>query len=162
MLGFFCFLQGPRVGVELDNAVGKNNGTINSHTYFNCRDEHGVLVVPAKIAIPTKAPVLARRASQPCVGGGNDRGGVSGGGEDEKETGVAAAPAALGGARGSSGPLSIDAMRRSISSLLEDLDYVEVSAPTSALWDYDIECNKAASISSFESLSSLRSIGVSV
>lgn len=144
--------------MELDSAVGKNNGTINSHTYFNCRDEHGVLVVPAKIAIPTKAPVLARRASQPCVGGGNDRGG----GEDEKETGVAAAPAALGGARGSSGPLSIDAMRRSISSLLEDLDYVEVSAPTSALWDYDIECNKAASISSFESLSSLRSIGVSV
>ena len=35
---------GQRCGVELDEPVGKNNGTIDGHTYFTCEAEHGVLV----------------------------------------------------------------------------------------------------------------------
>ena len=27
--------------------MGKNNGTINKHTYFTCKPKHGVLVKPA-------------------------------------------------------------------------------------------------------------------
>ena len=38
-----------RCGVELDEAIGKNNGTINNHKYFTCKENHGVLVAPWKI-----------------------------------------------------------------------------------------------------------------
>ena len=39
----------PRVGVELDDAVGKNNGTVKGHKYFTCKDNHGTLVAPGKV-----------------------------------------------------------------------------------------------------------------
>jgi dynactin complex subunit len=38
-----------RCGVEMDEPVGKNNGTIKGHQYFQCPEDHGVLVVPAKV-----------------------------------------------------------------------------------------------------------------
>lgn len=31
------------VGVELDKAVGKNNGTVKGHTYFKCKRKHGAM-----------------------------------------------------------------------------------------------------------------------
>ena len=39
----------PRVGVELDGATGKNNGTIRGHVYFTCADDHGVLTKPGNL-----------------------------------------------------------------------------------------------------------------
>ena len=41
----------PRVGVELDQAVGKSNGTVGGHKYFKCKPRHGVLVVPRKVTM---------------------------------------------------------------------------------------------------------------
>ena len=38
-----------RYGVELDRAVGLNNGTISGHGYFSCADGHGVLARPDRI-----------------------------------------------------------------------------------------------------------------
>lgn len=35
---------GSRCGVEFDQPVGKNNGTIDGHTYFVCQPNHGILV----------------------------------------------------------------------------------------------------------------------
>ena len=32
------------MGVELDEANGKNNGVVQGKTYFNCRDNHGIFV----------------------------------------------------------------------------------------------------------------------
>ena len=39
----------PRCGVELDEPVGNNNGTINGHLYFTAGEGFGVLVKPAKV-----------------------------------------------------------------------------------------------------------------
>jgi hypothetical protein len=44
-------------GVELDNAVGKNNGSIQNIKYFGpCQDKHGVFVTGSKVTpVPEKA-----------------------------------------------------------------------------------------------------------
>jgi hypothetical protein len=39
----------PRIGVELDDPVGKNNGTVKGHTYFTCGQNHGALVSKDKV-----------------------------------------------------------------------------------------------------------------
>ncbi|XP_060756438.1 kinesin-like protein KIF13A isoform X5 [Neoarius graeffei] len=41
------FAQGIWVGVELDRAVGKHNGTVQGRVYFRCATGHGVFVRPA-------------------------------------------------------------------------------------------------------------------
>ena len=41
---------GFRVGVELDDAIGRNNGTVRDHKYFECEDKKGVLVAPHKVS----------------------------------------------------------------------------------------------------------------
>ena len=38
----------PRLGVELDDPTGKNNGTVTGHRYFSCAPDHGALVKPHK------------------------------------------------------------------------------------------------------------------
>lgn len=40
-----------RVGVELDEPVGKHNGTFKKHEYFSCPAKHGVLVVKSKVTL---------------------------------------------------------------------------------------------------------------
>ena len=39
----------PRIGIVLDTKVGRNNGTVKGHKYFECEDGFGVLVVPYKV-----------------------------------------------------------------------------------------------------------------
>ena len=41
---------GFRVGVELDDAIGRNNGMVRDHKYFECEDKKGVLVAPHKVS----------------------------------------------------------------------------------------------------------------
>ncbi|XP_026989078.2 kinesin-like protein KIF13A isoform X2 [Tachysurus fulvidraco] len=48
------FAQGIWVGVELDCAVGKHNGTVQGRVYFRCATGHGVFVRPAWLS---KSPV---------------------------------------------------------------------------------------------------------
>lgn len=47
---------GLRCGVVLDRPVGKNNGTVDGHVYFECGPMHGVLLLPKKVSLPP--PVL--------------------------------------------------------------------------------------------------------
>ncbi len=42
---------GKRCGVILDDPVGRNNGTIGGHKYFDCEDKKGILVAPYKVKI---------------------------------------------------------------------------------------------------------------
>lgn len=42
---------GLRCGVELDQPLGKNNGTVGHDTYFSCAAKHGLLVVPGKVKL---------------------------------------------------------------------------------------------------------------
>ena len=39
-----------RCGVEFDEDVGKNNGTIDGHTYFETTGTKGILVSPRKVS----------------------------------------------------------------------------------------------------------------
>ena len=43
----------PRCGVELDEPLGKNNGTVAGHKYFKCRPNHGILCDPRKVSMET-------------------------------------------------------------------------------------------------------------
>ena len=39
----------PRIGVVLDTRIGRNDGTVKGHKYFECEKGYGVLVVPYKV-----------------------------------------------------------------------------------------------------------------
>ena len=47
---------GRWVGVELDEAKGKNNGVVQGRQYFRCPDNHGLFVRPGQVAVSTKPP----------------------------------------------------------------------------------------------------------
>ncbi|KAI8145081.1 CAP Gly-rich domain-containing protein [Fennellomyces sp. T-0311] len=49
--GSTSFQTGKWVGVELDEALGKNNGVVQGKRYFECRSNHGVFVRPANIKV---------------------------------------------------------------------------------------------------------------
>lgn len=50
-VGLHAEKQEPRVGVEMNKPKGKNNGTVNGHKYFKCKDGHGLLTNPTKVVI---------------------------------------------------------------------------------------------------------------
>ena len=35
--------------MEFDSPIGRNDGTVNSHRYFECPENHGVLTNPKKV-----------------------------------------------------------------------------------------------------------------
>jgi len=37
------------VGIELENEVGKNDGSIDNHIYFRCKKNYGIFVKPSKV-----------------------------------------------------------------------------------------------------------------
>lgn len=64
------FAAGSWVGVELDEEVGKNSGTVQGVTYFSCKDKHGIFVRPNLVQIKdgesatdAKRPSAAEAAS---------------------------------------------------------------------------------------------------
>lgn len=58
------------VGVVLDEAVGRNNGTIKGTKYFEAEEKHGVVVRPKMVEV--------------VAGGGAGGAGGAGGGEDDE------------------------------------------------------------------------------
>lgn len=45
------FASGKWVGVELEEAKGKNNGSVQGRAYFKCTDEHGIFVRQTQLAV---------------------------------------------------------------------------------------------------------------
>eukprot|EP00004_Rigifila_ramosa_P019339 TRINITY_DN4899_c0_g1_i1.p2 TRINITY_DN4899_c0_g1~~TRINITY_DN4899_c0_g1_i1.p2 ORF type:complete len:255 (+),score=61.67 TRINITY_DN4899_c0_g1_i1:56-766(+) len=43
--------SGTWVGIELDEATGKNNGTVNGIRLFSCAPSHGIVLRPDKVAV---------------------------------------------------------------------------------------------------------------
>ena len=50
-VGKAAFGTGYWVGVQLDEPVGKHNGTVKGNKYFECMDKHGVFVRPDKLSV---------------------------------------------------------------------------------------------------------------
>ncbi|RUP51157.1 CAP Gly-rich domain-containing protein [Jimgerdemannia flammicorona] len=48
-VGVTSFATGKWVGVELDDASGKNNGVVQGKRYFECKTNHGVFVRASQI-----------------------------------------------------------------------------------------------------------------
>lgn len=71
-IGSHAQKRGARLGVELDDATGNNNGTVNGHQYFECAPGKGVLVVPGKIVpklIASENPAEGTNDDQPPSSG---------------------------------------------------------------------------------------------
>lgn len=69
---------GRWVGVELDEAKGKNNGLIQGKQYFHCPDNHGLFVRPGQVVVTTKPPPPPQEGSATKKTSGQQR--SSGGG----------------------------------------------------------------------------------
>lgn len=39
------------VGIELDEPVGKHNGSVQNKEYFKCREKHGIFLRPTMVTI---------------------------------------------------------------------------------------------------------------
>jgi len=48
-IGRTQFAPGMWLGIELDQAVGKNDGSVSGIRYFDCKPSHGVFAPPAKV-----------------------------------------------------------------------------------------------------------------
>ncbi|KAL6717328.1 hypothetical protein ACLMJK_005243 [Lecanora helva] len=55
-LGNPHFAAGEWVGVELDDATGKNDGAVQGRRYFDCSAGYGMFVKPNAIAVPEDQP----------------------------------------------------------------------------------------------------------
>ena len=64
-LGTTEFAKGEWAGVELDEALGKNDGSVANKRYFTCRPMHGVFAPIAKVnaAPPPPPPPSAQPSS---------------------------------------------------------------------------------------------------
>ncbi|XP_005089837.1 dynactin subunit 1 isoform X2 [Aplysia californica] len=67
-IGTTVFSSGKWIGVVLDEAKGKNNGTVQGKTYFTCADEHGIFVRQSQITPledqgPVKQPAHSAAAT---------------------------------------------------------------------------------------------------
>ena len=45
----FIWFPGKWIGVVLDKAQGKNNGTVQGKRYFQCEDNHGIFVRQSQV-----------------------------------------------------------------------------------------------------------------
>jgi len=88
-LGETKFASGIWVGVSLDEAVGKNNGTVHGTTYFTCAEDHGIFVREkvcspvqgASLALPSGSKAARRKSSD----GSDDGSDSDGSGEEQMQ-----------------------------------------------------------------------------
>lgn len=57
------FATGIWYGVELDDAVGKNNGTLKGKTYFKCADKHGMFARKVNVKLVAKGAPGAKKVA---------------------------------------------------------------------------------------------------
>lgn len=56
-VGNALFAAGEWLGVELEDASGKNDGSVQGQRYFDCKPGHGMFVRPAAVAIVLEQPI---------------------------------------------------------------------------------------------------------
>ncbi|XP_050526178.1 CAP-Gly domain-containing linker protein 1-like isoform X4 [Daktulosphaira vitifoliae] len=62
--GFTQFAPGEWCGIELDDPLGKNNGSVDGIKYFECEDKFGLFTPIAKVS---KSPMSANRMAANCA-----------------------------------------------------------------------------------------------
>ena len=55
-VGATLFATGKWVGVILDEAKGKNDGTVQGRKYFTCEENHGIFVRQSQVRFPLRLP----------------------------------------------------------------------------------------------------------
>jgi CRP-like cAMP-binding protein/serine/threonine protein phosphatase PrpC len=80
-LGEAEFASGIWVGVTLDEAVGKNNGSVKDVKYFECPENHGIFV-REKVCIPIEKGLTEGDAAKSDSSGGSDSEGSGSEGEE--------------------------------------------------------------------------------
>ena len=93
-LGEHAEMGSMRAGVWLDDAVGKNDGTVGGHEYFRCPRKHGVLVPPKKVS-PDAGAIGKSLAMVGLSSGGGGGGGGGGGASKAREPAPGPAQAPL-------------------------------------------------------------------
>lgn len=72
-LGETAFKAGEWVGVEFDDAVGKNDGAVEGQRYFECKPGHGIFIRPAVIGKileePTPKPRILTKTNATATKG---------------------------------------------------------------------------------------------
>eukprot|EP00730_Choanoeca_flexa_P014598 TRINITY_DN6440_c0_g1_i1.p1 TRINITY_DN6440_c0_g1~~TRINITY_DN6440_c0_g1_i1.p1 ORF type:complete len:448 (+),score=83.22 TRINITY_DN6440_c0_g1_i1:93-1436(+) len=72
-LGTVHFASGTYAGVQLDDPLGKHNGTVDGQTYFTCKQYYGVMVPVHQVKILSKSlgnvtsPVMKRTLRVPSA-----------------------------------------------------------------------------------------------
>lgn len=73
-IGSTQFSSGEWVGIELDVATGKNNGTVQGHDYFECAPNHGLFLRREGIAEILEQPIpRPQKKSNGSIANGNVR-----------------------------------------------------------------------------------------
>ncbi|KAF4518766.1 hypothetical protein B566_EDAN006170 [Ephemera danica] len=65
-IGTTTFATGKWIGVVLDSPKGKNNGTVQGKSYFQCPDNHGVFVRHSQLTVlgePSDSPMASPRTA---------------------------------------------------------------------------------------------------
>lgn len=62
-VGNALFAAGEWLGVELEDASGKNDGSVQGQRYFDCKPGHGMFVRPAAVAIILEQPIPKQNRS---------------------------------------------------------------------------------------------------
>jgi len=73
------FAAGVWVGLELDEALGKNNGTVQGSRYFVCKNQHGIFLKPSAIHVAPPSTPNPEQGGRP-VGTKLSRGSAAGAG----------------------------------------------------------------------------------
>lgn len=63
-IGVAQFSLGEWVGVELDNPLGKNDGTVKDVKYFDCKPKHGIFVRRTALLRPKQAEAVVKESKE--------------------------------------------------------------------------------------------------
>ena len=65
-VGMTEFAPGKWIGVALDEAKGKNNGTVQGKSYFQCPEKHGVFVRQTNVVVLNESSAGGGSPSSPA------------------------------------------------------------------------------------------------
>lgn len=126
-VGSTHFAAGDWIGVELDEATGKNDGSVQGERYFDCEHGFGMFIRPSvvsSIVAPSEPPKresrqLSRVTANGALPGRSQSGSLSGMSAAKRMSGISATGAKRQGVTASPSPAPRAAPTRNIRVRLE-------------------------------------------